>query len=369
LRRAQVGGHGVPAPDEMARHDDGSARDLTGALLRQVSRSFYLSVAVLPGEVRPAVGLAYLLARAADTVADTRVVPRERRTVSLAALREGLGQPSPDRARQIVEALLPAHATMPGPALDAERALLERLPDCFVAYRRLDPGDRERVRRLLETIIEGQIGDLDTFPGEDADKLEAVESREALDRYTYLVAGCVGEFWTDLHAAHRPRLRGLDLAEMRRLGVRFGKGLQMTNVLRDLARDFRIGRCYLPRQDLGRLGLSPRDLLDPAALPAARPLLDDLLRLTLGHYDAGWRYTLAIPVGEWRMRLACVWPLVIGLRTLALLSTTPDWLDPAARLKVPRRAVRALLARSLMLVWSNRALRREAERLRARVRA
>ena len=44
-------------------------------LLKRVSRAFYLSIRVLPEPVRRPVGLAYLLARAADTIADTAAVP------------------------------------------------------------------------------------------------------------------------------------------------------------------------------------------------------------------------------------------------------------------------------------------------------
>ena len=42
-------------------------KQLTSAVLKSVSRSFYLSLRVLPSAVRPALALAYLLARAADT--------------------------------------------------------------------------------------------------------------------------------------------------------------------------------------------------------------------------------------------------------------------------------------------------------------
>lgn len=345
---------------------DGSDRAahgaLTGALLRRVSRSFYLSVAVLPAAVRPAVGLAYLLARATDTIADTRVVPREERIGHLVALRAELEAPAARRLERIVAAMVP------GQALPGERALLTRLADVLEAYRRLAPADRALVTRLLATIIEGQLADLTTFPGEDAASLQALATRADLERYTYLVAGCVGEFWTDVHAAHRPRLARWDLPAMRALGVRFGQGLQMTNILRDVPRDLRQGRCYLPRQDLARLGLAPRDLLDPAASAAVRPLLAELLGLTLDHYEAAWRYTLAIPAAEARMRLACAWPLLIGLSTLDLLARTPRWLDPDVRVKVPRVGVYALMVRSLGTVWSARALGRQARRLRARIR-
>ena len=335
--------------------------DLTGHLLKRVSRSFYLSLAVLPAAVRPVLGIAYLLARAADTIADTRLIPRGERLKHLAALRDELDGDAPGRLDAIVT------ATRPGQTLPAERELIERLPDAVAAYRALPPHDRARARRVLGTIVEGMAWDLTTFLGEDAAGLAALETRAELDRYTYMVAGCVGEFWTEVHIAHRPRLRRWDPAKMSPLGVRFGKGLQLTNVLRDLPRDLRQGRCYLPGHDLALLGLEPRDLLDSASGPALRPLLVELLNVALDHYEAGWQYTFAIPRGEPRMRLACAWPLLIGLRTLDLLAKTPNWLDPAVVLKVPRGSVYGMMARSLGSVWSTRALGRQARRLRARI--
>jgi len=336
--------------------------DLTAALLRRVSRSFYLSLAVLPRAVRPTIGLAYLFARASDTIADTRLIDRASRVAHLEALRAALGASDPGPVGAVVG------ATAASQALPAERALLERLPECLAAYRGLPPADRARVHAVLVTIIEGQIQDLRVFPGEDEGKLAALEGREDLDRYTYLVAGCVGEFWTEVHVAHRPRLRRWDVPRMRVLGARFGKGLQLTNVLRDVPRDLRQGRCYLPREDLARYGLEPRDLLDPGRAAQARPLLREWLDTALDHYEAGWQYTFAIPRREARMRLACAWPLLIGLRTLDLVAASPNWLDPAITLKVPRVRVYGLMAHSLGTVWSTRALGRQARRLRERIR-
>jgi farnesyl-diphosphate farnesyltransferase len=338
-----------------------SRPDLTGQLLKRVSRSFYLSLAVLPAEVRPVLGLAYLLARAADTIADTRLLPRADRLAHLAGFRAELDGPGAGRLEAIIAATRESQTDV------AERTLLERLPDCFAAYQRLPTHDHARARRVLSTIVEGMTWDLTTFPGEDAGGLAALETRAELDRYTYMVAGCVGEFWTEVHVAHRPRLARWDLAKMAPLGVRFGKGLQLTNVLRDIPRDLRQGRCYLPSRDLALLGLEPRDLLDPATGPALRPLLVELLNVALDHYEAGWQYTFAIPKAEARMRLACAWPLLIGQRTLDLLAKTPNWLDPAVVLKVPRLRVYGMVARSLGTVWSARALGREARRLREKI--
>jgi hypothetical protein len=117
---------------------------LTGALLKGVSRSFYLSLAVLPREIRPTVGLAYLFARAADTIADTRLLPRAQRLTHLTAFRDELDAPGPGRLEALLRPVIAA--TRPGQALEAERALLERLPDCFAAYRALPRADADRVR-------------------------------------------------------------------------------------------------------------------------------------------------------------------------------------------------------------------------------
>src|SRR5439155_1023888 len=203
-------------------------------------------------------------------------------------------------------------------------------------------------RAVVATLTTGMVFDLTRFPGEDAASLTALDTLDELDRYTYLVAGCVGPFWTALHVAHRPRLRHWDLRDMSEKGVSFGKALQMTNVLRDVPSDLRSGRCYLPAAELAGLGLVPKDLPEPGVAARVRPLYRRLLATTLDHYDVAWRYTLAIPRLEWRMRLACAWPLLIGLATLVALAARPDPLAATIPIKIPRRAVRALLARSVL---------------------
>lgn len=336
--------------------------ELLGDLLRRVSRSFYLSLAILPRPLREPLGLAYLLARAADTVADTRLIARAERIRYLEVLRRAYAGEDADVAAV-------ARAAAPRQALAPERTLLERVEEILARAARLPDRDRTGVRGVLATLTDGMIFDLDRFPGEDAAHLAALDTLEELDRYTYLVAGCVGEFWTDLHVAHRPRLAGWNAPVMRATGVRFGKALQMTNVLRDVPGDLAHGRCYLPARELAALGLAPADLLEPAGAARARPLLDRLLAVALAHYDAAWRYTLAVPRREWRLRLACAWPLLIGQATLEALAAHPSPLAASPPVKVPRAAVRAILARSALAVWSDRALGAEAARRRARIAA
>ena len=247
----------------------------------------------------------------------------------------------------------------------AEAEMIERLPEAIARLDALPAADQAAVRSVLATLTSGMVFDLEAFPGEDRTALRALPTLDDLDVYTYLVAGCVGEFWTKIHVAHRRRLRGWDAAVMSADGVRFGKALQLTNVLRDIPNDLRHGRCYVPEAALAPHGLVPEDLLGADAMAKFRPLYHALLERALAHYRAGWRYTFAIPRAEWRMRLACAWPLLIGEATIAALGRHPNPLEAAPPVKIPRAQVRAIVARSMMTVWSNAALGAHAARLRS----
>src|SRR2546430_17549514 len=95
------GGGGPAAPPPTPPHRSPRLRvplpDLTSELLKRVSRSFYLSLAVLPASVRRILGLAYLFARAADTIADSRLIDRQERTTHLLAFPAQLDGPVPAR--------------------------------------------------------------------------------------------------------------------------------------------------------------------------------------------------------------------------------------------------------------------------------
>lgn len=314
---------------------------LLGTLLRDVSRSFFLTLRALPRRLREPIGLAYLLARTTDTVADTGVLSPEDRHAALNDLRSrilGLRAEPLDFARFV-----------PGQGSAPERSLLQRAEEAIALLNACAPADRTRIRETLSIIISGQELDLRRFGQASPQNLRALNHVEELDDYTYRVAGCVGEFWTRMCLAHLPAPPLPADAGQRWLaqGVRFGKGLQLINILRDLPADLRLGRCYLPATELQERGLEPAELLDPAAEARLRPLYHRWLNTAQEHLEAGWCYTNSLPRQWTRIRLACSWPILIGTRTLALLRTTPI-LDPARRIKINRGEVRSIVLGSLL---------------------
>lgn len=339
------------------------SQDLLRGVLQAVSRSFYLTLRVLPVNVRDQVGLAYLFARAADTIADTDLIPRPRRLYFLNRFREWVSEPARngDAVKKLQDAILTPRSSL------GERTLLERLEECGQVLGSFSTEDQVRIRGLLGTLTQGMERDLVVFHGTTEQELVDLKTLEELDQYTYYVAGCVGDFWTRMMCAHRPALREWDVEKMAQVGIRFGKGLQLTNVLRDMARDLRNGRCYIPELLLEEAGLKPSDLLDAAMMPRFRPVLRRLLRIALEHLDQGWLYTMAIPRSELRLRLACVWPILFAVKTLQRVSMSAHLLDPQVSIKMTRGEVYRDMALSAGTLGSGMLLTGYYGRLRKRV--
>jgi farnesyl-diphosphate farnesyltransferase len=321
---------------------------------------------VLPGGMRDPVGEAYLLARAADTIADTALIPPGQRLALLLSLRERVNGVTRDDAglQQIADEVAGQQTQ------SDEKLLLESLGGALDMLAQLDEADRTAVRDIVTMLTQGMEFDLRTFPDERSGDIAALGTLDDLDRYTWLVAGCVGEFWTKMIYQHLPgTLAPASRETMCARGVRFGKALQYVNVLRDCGKDLRIGRCYLPASMLAPASLSPHDLLQPEASARARTIMLELVRVALDHFRAAIDYTLALPRTAVRLRLACLWPILIGLETLELLVANRDWLDPAKASKLKRNDVYRILACSMPLAPCNMLLGLWFKRLIARIEA
>ena len=332
-------------------------------ILSKVSRSFYLSLAILPRAMRTQLSAAYLVARAADTIADTRLVKPARRIELLDGMRKTLSDPAriADYARDVGGELVAPDAAADDTSA-AERLLLTRLSDCLDRLSSFAAADRERARKVIDLLITGMERDLSRFA--DSNRLVALETMADLDEYTYLAAGCVGEYWTVMTAAHVPTVRRLARPDFVARGVRLGKALQLVNVIRDAPADLLAGRCYIPRELLQRHGLVPEDLRRPNTRLRAKPVLDEMRRLALAHVDAAFPYVMAVPRREPRLRLAALWPLWIGLGTLHKIAIADDPLDPARPIKISRNDVYRIIAESSLVVGLDSALSALHERRR-----
>ena len=286
-------------------------------ILERTSRSFYLTLRLLPRSVRADASLGYLLARATDTIADTSTHPAAQRAEMLRSAAGSLG-------RETVEGYEPS-AWSAAQRDPAERALLAGLPDLWRRMASRPAPARDRLVRVMAHIVGGQLMDLERF-GAGAPPLDDSE----LDRYTFLVAGSVGEFWTELCEAEQPRFATAPAGEMRAHARRYGQALQLVNIIRDRRMDAALGRIYVPDHDVARRSAQAREWL-AESVP----------------------YCAALRSG--RLRYATLLPALLGWRTLAMeTARVPGTITPA---KVPRSEVRRWMRRALPVWWSRAAVR------------
>ena len=312
-------------------------------ILSGVSRSFDLSIRLLPRALQGPVAVGYLLARATDTVADTTALPLPERQTLLKLLTQVIEQQTSNPTTDVQLTQL-THAFAAQQTDPHERALMRALPQCLPLLQNLPEADQASVRSVLGHITQGQHLDMVRFgPG-----LQALQTDHELDHYTWLVAGCVGEFWTELCDRHLPGYARLPHEEMVRIGREYGKGLQRLNIVRDCGKDLAVGRCYWPVETLAQGGWTPALLAeavrsgDAHHLRALAPLYEQWLDQTQTQLACGLRYAMAVQ--PLRLRLASALPALIGARTVALLRQAgPAGL--AQGIKMTRSEVRHLLWR------------------------
>lgn len=135
-------------------------------------------------------------------------------------------------------------------------------------------------RALLEELLDGFQIDMQ-FPAYKpgtkghASKKTAwpIQAEEDLVKYSYCVAGTVGEMFLHLVFSHSaPSTRELSYFLSR--GGKMGIALQYVNIARDIHKDAAMGRVYIPSAWLKEAGLTEEAVLaDPACAVAFRDVL------------------------------------------------------------------------------------------------
>jgi len=316
------------------------------SILEGTSRSFYLSLKELPNSIRPQVSLLYMLARTSDTIADSEKGDSGELMLAL----ESYNDFSQGKTANLID--LSALADLQ--RNKSEASLLRNVEKIVSKIGEFSDSDQKEIRRCLGIIIGGQILDLQRFSS-NSGSIIPLDSDQELDDYAYRVAGSVGEFWTRMSLDHIFQLTGEGQEEaLFEKGIRFGKALQMINILRDIPADLSLGRCYIPRSSLDEYGMTPSDLIEPTKMDSFRPLYDRYLDLTDEYLDSAIQYIEMLPHWKLRLRAACMFPVIIGKRTVSKLREG-NALDPSNRLKIDRSEIKEVIKKVVFSVPSRQA--------------
>ena len=119
------------------------------------------------------------------------------------------------------------------------------------------------------------------------------ETAEDLYPYCYRVASAVGLCCIEIFGYTDPRTR--------EYAVNLGIALQLTNIIRDVGADARIGRVYLPQDDLRAFGVTPEELRDGRTSERFEKLMAHAADRARTYYDKAWA---AFPAADARSLVA-----------------------------------------------------------------
>lgn len=263
---------------------ENSAADLAyqKAILGSVSRTFALTIPLLPPEIEKVIGNTYLLCRIIDTIEDSAdLTPTEKHNLSKLFL-ESVLEKAP-----VETFVVPCLEHLKRHSNRDELDLIAHTPTILRILHTCTANDRAAVSRCVSIMSEG----MSHFHGKQSPL--GLKDLEEFEEYCYVVAGVVGELLTSIFSAYSP-IFAKQIQGYESLSIAFGQALQMTNILKDSPEDCARGVSWKPAQ------ISEADLLNIAH----QKLADSLT------------YILLIPKTEIGIRRFCF--LAFGLAAMTL---------------------------------------------------
>lgn len=319
-------------------------------MLPKVSRTFAACIKLLPNGLEHPVLIAYLLCRIADTIEDCARLQPGRKA---ALLQQFVASLTGGSIAEIA-------ATFDAPENDDEQ--LTKDTDIVIReFHRLPPAQQQAISPWVIEMCEGMAW----FSKQEAsaEGLTALNTEADLDRYCYYVAGTVGHMLTDLFVLHHHRVTKRHYQNLKALATSFGLGLQLTNIIKDVADDQGRGWSFVPRGLCERLGVAPEDMLNPAHRDAAARVMRALINKAEGHLRDALNYCLILPRSQYRMRLFCLTPLYFAIRTLRAASKDPRLLDAGHKVKISRSEVGQIIRTTCLVAPNNHLVRSYFRRL------
>lgn len=344
---------GTPLTETL--QDASDARQLQHELLIDVSRTFALTIPRLPAALADVVGNAYLLCRIVDTIEDELHADSRVRHSLYQRFKQCLDDDSLRQPQVVRDFAADLTRLLPTAAPAGEARLVRHIPDVLNTTAGFSDEQRCAMRECIAVMTDG----MQEFEGPGASG-RGLEDTAMLSRYCYHVAGCVGELLTRLFCHHDEQIAARQ-HELMPLARAFGRGLQLTNILKDMWIDQRRGVCWLPRdvfcgaqasRDNGDSRATSETKLialmqraaeqDSVAIGQIELGTQQLVACCRQDLDHAMQYVHALPRQHRGLRVFCLWSIGLSVLTLRKIQRQ----SIAERLhgtKVSRASVKATL--------------------------
>ncbi|RLA06677.1 MAG: phytoene synthase [Gammaproteobacteria bacterium] len=295
--------------------------------LAGVSRTFALTIPLLPAQLEHAVGNAYLLCRIADTIEDDSQLSTDAKSAFSQQLIELVN--GANGCEHFATALI-GQLSAQTPA--TERDLIAHTGLILQVTRKLNAAQV----KAIQVCVSKMATEMPDFQRCQNDA--GLADMATLNSYCYAVAGVVGEMLTDFFCAHSTQI-AQQREQLSKLAFSFGQGLQLTNILKDIRADKARGICWLPQDIFSEYGFDLARLDQNKDSPALAAGMNRLIGITHYHLNSALQYALAIPRNETEIRQFLIFPIILALLTLRKLHANASDLSHQ-QIKISRRSVK-----------------------------
>ena len=303
-------------------------------LLRTASRTFAIGIEQLPGVLCDAGTVAYLLLRVSDYLEDNEDMPAQKKIELLNLWAEIL------KGNAEVEELTSQLQNVDRSNPDA--VVAQHTEDILARLNSLPKEVREIILHHVMKTTYGMARWVERGPHliDEAD----------MDDYMFEVAGRVGYLLTNLFAWYSSAIRNKK-ETLLPLSREFGLALQTVNVIRGLRKDYERGWVFVPKKFLAAVNLTAHELFQPENRAEAIKVLDMLADKAERHLHAALACVKSLPPWQHRIRLACIFPLMFAIRTLAISRRNAQVFESEA--KMTREEVKRIVLDATLWGWSN----------------
>ena len=303
-------------------------------LLRAASRTFAIGIEQLPGALCDAGTVAYLLLRVSDYLEDNEDMPAGKKIILLelwARILNGEAH-STELTSQIQEA----------DTSNPDAVVAQHAADILTQLSTL-PGEVQEI--IVQHVIHSTHG-----MARWVERGPQMNDETDMDDYMFEVAGRVGYLLTHLFAWYSISIR-YKKDDLLPLAREFGLALQTVNVIRGLRKDYERGWVYIPQKFLAAANLTAQELFQPENRAEAIKVLDMLADKAERHLRGALTCVKSLPPWQHRIRLACIFPLMFAIRTLAISRRNAQVFESEA--KISREEVKQIVKDATLWGWSN----------------
>lgn len=306
--------------------------------LKNVSRSFALTIPMIEESIRTPILIGYLEARVLDSFEDEYLnqISKEKRAKNLDKAFSLIDKPNQKGAESDVKKIAgeaPEYISHPH-YLD----LVQNFEKIIKIHKALDSAEKKTLVRWLDQMVQGMKKFLE----------KEIDTFEQLDKYCYYVGGTIGGFLTDLLIKNARKITAKQIKTLKSFYADFGIFLQKVNIIRDFREDvLKNKRIFWPQDALSGHGLTHLKVLDRKYEVQALALLDRMLDNAYKHIRPIQQYISAIPPDFPGFKKAFSINFQMGVETLKKLKGNPAVFYAAAPVKIEKKVKQEILSQYL----------------------